>query len=95
VPTADRTHWRRGSTGTGRWPTTPTATPPRKAITTPILYVRGDADGRSPRPYLAGMRAAGATDVRSVTIAGCGECLPLEQPDAFVDVIRTFTTSLP
>ncbi len=54
----------------------------RKRIDTPILDLRGHADGRSVRPY--GLGAAGATDVGSATVGDCGELLSLERPAALV-----------
>jgi pimeloyl-ACP methyl ester carboxylesterase len=61
-----------------------------KQIATPILYVRGDAGGRSIDPYIEGLKAAGAVNIESRVINGAGEMLPVEAPEAFVDAIRAF-----
>jgi len=62
----------------------------RTHISPPLLYVRGDADGRPIEPYLEGLRAAGADKLQSRVIADSGELLPIEAPEAFTDVVRTF-----
>jgi pimeloyl-ACP methyl ester carboxylesterase len=62
-----------------------------KVIDTPILYFRGDADGRSPEDYIAGLREAGARDVRPVTIDGTAEFTPIEAPELFADMVAEFT----
>jgi pimeloyl-ACP methyl ester carboxylesterase len=59
-------------------------------IDTPILYFRGDADGRTPDDYVAGLRAAGARRVRSATLAGTAEFTPIEAPDRFADMVAQF-----
>lgn len=59
-------------------------------IETPILYFRGDADGRTPDDYVAGLRSAGARHVRSATIAGTAEFTPVEAPDRFADMVAQF-----
>jgi pimeloyl-ACP methyl ester carboxylesterase len=61
-------------------------------IPTPLLYVRGDADGRSIEPYLEGLKAAGAGTLDSRVVDGSGELLPIEAPQAFVDLLRDFGT---
>ncbi len=61
-----------------------------KAIATPILYFRGDADGGSPDDYVEGLRAAGALRVRGETLAGTAEFAPIEAPEAFAAMIETF-----
>jgi pimeloyl-ACP methyl ester carboxylesterase len=61
-----------------------------KAIETPILYFRGDADGRSADDYAAGLRAAGARDLHSETLAGTAEFTPIEAPERFAGVIARF-----
>jgi pimeloyl-ACP methyl ester carboxylesterase len=66
----------------------------RSEITTPILYVRGDADKRSVEPYVASLRAAGAKHVESRVIPDCGELVPIEQSQAFIDVIRDFSRAI-
>lgn len=61
-----------------------------KAISTPILYVRGDADGRSIDAYRNGLKAAGVTNLDTRVAAGAGELLPIEAPAAFIGIIRDF-----
>jgi pimeloyl-ACP methyl ester carboxylesterase len=61
-----------------------------KRIETPILYVRGDADGRPIQPYLDGLRAGGVRRLDGRLIADCGELAPVEQPSDFVAVVREF-----
>jgi pimeloyl-ACP methyl ester carboxylesterase len=64
----------------------------KTAITTPLLYVRGDADGRSIDPYVEGLKSAGALSLTGRVVAGAGELLPLEAPRAFVDLVRDFAS---
>jgi len=61
-----------------------------KAIETPVLYLRGDADGRTPEDYLPGLRQAGVRDLRSAVLAGSGEFAPLEAPKAVVEALMNF-----
>jgi pimeloyl-ACP methyl ester carboxylesterase len=60
------------------------------SITTPLLYVRGDADKRPIGPYLQGLEAAGAENLESRVVKDSGELLPIEAPQAFVDLVREF-----
>jgi pimeloyl-ACP methyl ester carboxylesterase len=62
----------------------------RKEFRTPILYVRGDADGRSPEDYVPGLKDAGAQNVQGKVLHGSGELAPLEVPDAFVQTLVAF-----
>ena len=62
-----------------------------KAIETPLLYLRGDADGRSPDDYVPGLRKAGVRDLTAAVLAGSGEFAPLEAPQAFVEALMRFT----
>jgi pimeloyl-ACP methyl ester carboxylesterase len=59
-------------------------------IRTPMLYLRGDADGRSPDDYLPGLKAAGAVSIEGRVLKGSGEFAPLEAPEAFIDAVRDF-----
>lgn len=59
-------------------------------VLTPILYLRGDADGRSPDEYVDGIEAAGAKDVSSVVLRGSGEFAPLEVPQQFNRALLSF-----
>jgi pimeloyl-ACP methyl ester carboxylesterase len=61
-----------------------------KPISTPLLFVRGDADGRSADSYVPGLRAAGVASLETRTVAGTGELLPVESPEAFIDIIGDF-----
>ncbi len=61
-----------------------------KDVATLILYVRGDADHRPIDPYLAGIRAVGASNVRGAVIEGSGEFLPQEQPRQLITVLSAF-----
>jgi pimeloyl-ACP methyl ester carboxylesterase len=61
-----------------------------KAIATPMLYLRGDADGRSIDDYVAGLKGIGVEHLSSAVVQGSGEFLPLEAPEDFVRVVRDF-----
>jgi pimeloyl-ACP methyl ester carboxylesterase len=65
----------------------------RKEIRTPLLYLRGDADGRSPDDYVPGIRNAGAIDLRSAVLPNSGEYAPEEAPRALIEALRGFTSS--
>ena len=62
----------------------------RKDIRTPILYLRGDADGRSPEEYVSGLKSMGARHVRGEVLHDTGEFAPLEAPQDFVRAIASF-----
>jgi pimeloyl-ACP methyl ester carboxylesterase len=64
-----------------------------RTIGTPMLYLRGDADGRSPDDYLPGLKAAGASNIEGRTLKHCGEFAPLEAPQAFVEAVAGFARS--
>jgi pimeloyl-ACP methyl ester carboxylesterase len=61
-----------------------------RTIDTPILYFRGDADGRSPDAYVEGLRQVGAQNVQSLTLAGTAEFTPIEAPERFAEMVATF-----
>jgi pimeloyl-ACP methyl ester carboxylesterase len=61
-----------------------------KRISTPLLYLRGDADRRSINPYVDGLRTAGAENLESRVVAGSGELLPIEAAPVFIDLVREF-----
>ena len=63
-----------------------------KVIETSMLYLRGDADGRSPDDYLPGLRKAGVRELTSAVLKGSGEFAPLEAPKAFVEALMNFAT---
>jgi pimeloyl-ACP methyl ester carboxylesterase len=64
-----------------------------KRMTTPILYLRGDADGRSVGDYVRGLRAAGAQRVSKLVIPHSGEFTPVDAPDALARALRDFSRS--
>ena len=64
-------------------------------IATPILYVRGDADQRPIDPYVAGLRSAGAERLASRVVPDSGELLPIEAPDAFVELLHDWRAREP
>jgi pimeloyl-ACP methyl ester carboxylesterase len=64
-----------------------------KSIDVPMLYLRGDAYGRIDA-YVDGLRRAGVARIESATIAGSGEYLPIEAPDAFVEQILRFRATV-
>jgi pimeloyl-ACP methyl ester carboxylesterase len=59
-------------------------------IETPLLYLRGDADGRSPDDYLPALRQAGVRQLTSAVLAGSGEFAPFEATQAFIDALIRF-----
>jgi pimeloyl-ACP methyl ester carboxylesterase len=59
-------------------------------ISTPLLYVRGDADKRPIDPYVEGLKSAGVQTLEHRVVAGSGELLPVEAPQAFIDIVREF-----
>jgi pimeloyl-ACP methyl ester carboxylesterase len=61
-----------------------------KAIETPLLLLRGDADGRSPDDYLPGLKAAGAKRVKGEVLRDSGEFAPLEAPEVFTRALMSF-----
>jgi pimeloyl-ACP methyl ester carboxylesterase len=63
-------------------------------IDLPLLYLRGDADGRKIDDYIDGLRAAGAANLTGKTIEGSGEYLPVEAPARFVEALRAFYSSI-
>ncbi len=64
-----------------------------KEIDIPMLYLRGDADGRSPDDYLPGLQKLGAKHVTGVVLPDSGEFSPLEVPKAFVQAVSAFVKS--
>jgi pimeloyl-ACP methyl ester carboxylesterase len=64
-----------------------------KRIDTPILYVRGDADGRSPDDYVPAFRDKGATRIQGKVIPG-GEYVAEEAPAQLIAAIREFRGTL-
>jgi len=61
----------------------------RKEIEVPILYVRGDADGRRPDDYLPPIREMGAQNIEGKIISG-GEYVAEEAPEQLIAAIRGF-----
>jgi pimeloyl-ACP methyl ester carboxylesterase len=64
-----------------------------KEIQMPILYLRGDADGRDPDEYVGGIRKAGAKRVESKVLDGSGEFAPLEVPQTFTQAVTSFAAA--
>jgi pimeloyl-ACP methyl ester carboxylesterase len=59
-------------------------------IDTPILYFRGDADGRKPDEYVAGLRKTGAHKLKGDTLVGTAEFTPIEAPERFASMVTEF-----
>jgi pimeloyl-ACP methyl ester carboxylesterase len=66
---------------------------PRQRIGTPILYVRGDADGRSPDDYVPALRENGAAHIEGKVIPG-GEYVAEEAPAQLIAAIGEFRGTL-
>ena len=64
-----------------------------KRIDLPILYMRGDADGRKPDDYVPGVREKGATHVEGKVIPG-GEYVAEEAPEQLIATVREFRKAL-
>jgi pimeloyl-ACP methyl ester carboxylesterase len=62
----------------------------RETISTPLLYLRGDADPRSIDDYVAGFEAAGVQHLQSAVVEDSGELLMLEAPERFIQLVREF-----
>jgi pimeloyl-ACP methyl ester carboxylesterase len=61
-----------------------------KVAETPILYLRGDADGRTPDDYVKGIVQAGAKHVETGVLPKSGEYAPEEAPGALIEALRRF-----
>lgn len=61
-----------------------------KRIEIPMLYLRGDADGRRIEDYADGLRRAGAEKLEHAVVRGSGEYLPVEAPEAFIERVLEF-----
>jgi len=59
-------------------------------VSTPLLCIRGDAEGGDIQTYLAGLRACGLANVTGKVIANCGHFSPDEQPQALAEALRSF-----
>jgi pimeloyl-ACP methyl ester carboxylesterase len=64
-----------------------------KRIDIPILYVRGDADGRKPDDYVPALRDKGAIHIESRVVPG-GEYVAEEAPEQLISTIREFRGAL-
>jgi pimeloyl-ACP methyl ester carboxylesterase len=65
-----------------------------KEIRTPMLYLRGDADGRSPDDYIPGIKRAGALNIEGGVLPNSGEYAPEEAPQALIAALRRFRRNL-
>jgi len=61
-----------------------------KRIEVPLLYLRGDADGRAIEDYANGLRSAGVENLDHAVVRGSGEYLPVEAPEAFIEQVLRF-----
>jgi pimeloyl-ACP methyl ester carboxylesterase len=59
-------------------------------VTTPVLYLRGDAEAGPMDAYLEGLRAAGLARVEGAVLADCGHFSPDEQPQALAAALAGF-----
>jgi pimeloyl-ACP methyl ester carboxylesterase len=64
-----------------------------RRIDLPMLYVRGDADGRGPDDYVPALRKKGATHIEGKVIPG-GEYVAEEAPGQLIATIRAFRAVL-
>lgn len=64
-----------------------------RPIEPPILYFRGDADGRTPDEYVDGLRAAGVRRLRGEPLTGTAEFAPVEAPERFASMLAKFAES--
>jgi pimeloyl-ACP methyl ester carboxylesterase len=64
-----------------------------KDIGVPILYLRGDADGRSPEDYAPGLADKGARFIETGALPGSGEIAPLEAREEFTKRLQAFAAS--
>ncbi|HEX6639148.1 MAG TPA: hypothetical protein VF033_15945 [Steroidobacteraceae bacterium] len=62
-------------------------------IPVPVLYLRGDADGRSPEDYVPALRDKGARLIEADSLPGSGEISPLETGEQFTKRLRAFAES--
>lgn len=62
-------------------------------IDLPMLYVRGDADGRKPDDYVPALREKGAVHIEGKVIPG-GEYVAEEAPEQLIAAIRAFRQAL-
>jgi len=68
----------------------------RAEITTPMLYLRGDAGaaGKVVDEYVAGLKKAGVVNLESGVLPNSGEYAPEEAPGALLESLRRFRRSL-
>ncbi len=62
----------------------------RGSSPTPVLYVRGEAEGGEFQAYLKGLRGADLADLTDALIPDCGHFSPEEQPGALAEALRDF-----
>ncbi|WP_194785326.1 alpha/beta fold hydrolase [Actinomyces haliotis] len=61
----------------------------RSAVSTPVLYARGEHEGGSIGAYADGLREAGLTNVRTAVVPDSGHFTPEESPVGLWEVLRT------
>jgi pimeloyl-ACP methyl ester carboxylesterase len=61
-----------------------------KRIDIPLLYLRGDADGRTPAEYANGLINAGVHHLETGVLPHSGEYAPEEAPQALIAALRRF-----
>jgi pimeloyl-ACP methyl ester carboxylesterase len=66
-----------------------------KEIRTPMLYLRGDADGGTPGDYVRGLQEKGAQRLSGAVLPDSGEFAPLEAPEAFMRELLAFAKACP
>jgi pimeloyl-ACP methyl ester carboxylesterase len=62
-------------------------------ILAPLLYLRGDADGRSAEDYVPALQKQGARQIEAGVLPGSGEIAPLEAREDFIRRLRVFAQS--
>jgi pimeloyl-ACP methyl ester carboxylesterase len=62
----------------------------RTRIETPMLYLRGDADGGNPEDYVKGLLQAGVEQLETGVLPASGEYAPEEAPAELVIALRRF-----
>ncbi|UFH57086.1 alpha/beta fold hydrolase [Spirosoma sp. KNUC1025] len=61
-----------------------------KALTTSVLYLRGEREYGNLDDYINGFRESGLTNVQGKLIPGSGHYAPDESPEAVIEILKTF-----